>query len=105
MPKFQQIALRLGVLLQQIQQGVTKRGAQRIGHISATAVAAAEQTTGGQLLDRFAHRRARHAELLRQRPFCRQTLASLQRPLQDHGLQPIDDVVGQATLLQGPRVH
>lgn len=68
-------------------------------------MAAGEQAARDQLLQCLAYRRPRHAELLGQRTFGRQALAGAQAALEDQGLDAVDDVVGEAALLQGGGFH
>ena len=96
--KLQQVALRIRVTFQQVQQRVAEGRTQLRRYIVAAALAADQQALGHQLLDRLAQRRPRHAELLGQRPLRRQAFASLQRALEDHRLELRDDVVRQTAL-------
>lgn len=54
MAEFQQVALGIGVVFQQVQQRIAEGRAQGFHHIVATTLAADQQPLGRELLDRLA---------------------------------------------------
>ena len=65
-------------------------------HIGAIAAPGREHALAGELLDGFAHRGARHPQLLGQLPFGGQLLSGLQSAVLHQGKQFFDNVIGQA---------
>ena len=65
-------------------------------HIGAIAAPGREHALAGELLDGFAHRGARHPQLLGQLPFGGQLLSGLQSAVLHEGKQFFDNVIGQA---------
>ena len=94
--EFQQVGLHQRLALQQLGPGV---GAARVGLIAdegAGAVAAQHQPALGQLSERLAQRRARHAQPHRPVALGRQALARAVLAGQDRTLQARGELVGQA---------
>ncbi|MOA19972.1 hypothetical protein D3C78_1403870 [compost metagenome] len=105
MAELQQVALGLGIAFEQLQQGIAEGGAQLGRHIVAATLAADQQPLGHQLLDGFAQRRARYAELLGQGTLGGQALARLQGALENHPFELTDDIVRQTALTHLTESH
>ena len=94
--EFEQVGLHQWLALQQLRPRVGAAGVGLVADEGAGAVAAHDQTALGELAERLAQRRARHAEPHGPVALGRQPLAGAVLAPQDRALQLERELVGQA---------
>ena len=92
--EFKHVFAQVGMAAHHVLPGIKKRGLKRVGHIGTPTLTALHHAFEGQLLDRFAQRRARDAKVGRQLAFRRQSITRLQRAFQNTALQRGSNSIG-----------